>query len=97
MQATSRRRPGIATTYKEDFNDNEEYFKKVRPILGTGKRIGRDIIVPTDWMASRMIGLGWAAKLDPSKIPNHKNLLDEPAAPRASTRTATTRCRGSRA
>jgi spermidine/putrescine transport system substrate-binding protein len=66
---------GIATTYKEDFNDNEEYYAKVRPILSTCKGIGKDIIVPTDWMASRMITLGWAAKIDPAKVPNRKNLL----------------------
>ncbi len=66
---------GIATTYKEDFNDNEEYYAKVRPILSTCKGIGKDIIVPTDWMAARMIGLGWAAKIDPAKVPNRKNLL----------------------
>ena len=67
---------GISTSYKEDFNDNEEYYAKVKPILGQCHSISRDLIVPTDWMASRMIGLGWAAKLDQSKIPNRANLLD---------------------
>ena len=72
---------GIATSYKEDFNDNEEYYAKVRPILSQCRSIGKDIIVPTDWMAGRMIGLGWAAKIDPAKVPNKKNLLDSLAHP----------------
>jgi spermidine/putrescine transport system substrate-binding protein len=67
---------GIATSYKEDFNDNEEFYAKYRPLLSQCHGIGRDIIVPTDWMANRMITLGWAAKIDPAKVPNRANLLD---------------------
>jgi spermidine/putrescine transport system substrate-binding protein len=67
---------GIATSYKEDFNDNEEFYAKYRPLLSQCHGISRDIIVPTDWMASRMISLGWAAKIDPAKVPNRANLLD---------------------
>jgi spermidine/putrescine transport system substrate-binding protein len=67
---------GIATSYKEDFNDNEEFYAKYRPLLSQCHGISRDIIVPTDWMASRMISLGWAAKIDPAKVPNRTNLLD---------------------
>jgi len=72
---------GISTTYTEDFNDNEEYYAKVKKILDQCNSIGRDIIVPTDWMANRMIGLGWAAKIDPAKVPNRVNLLDSLAHP----------------
>jgi spermidine/putrescine transport system substrate-binding protein len=67
---------GIKTTYKEDFNDNEEFYAKYRPLLSQCHGISRDLIVPTDWMASRMITLGWAAKIDPAKVPNRANLLD---------------------
>ncbi|MDQ1467367.1 MAG: spermidine/putrescine transport system substrate-binding protein [Actinomycetota bacterium] len=67
---------GIATSYKEDFNDNEEFYAKYRPELIRCKGIGRDLIVPTDWMVSRMITLGWAAKIDPKNVPNRVNLLD---------------------
>lgn len=67
---------GIKTSYKEDFNDNEEFYAKARPLLSQCNGIGRDIVVPTDWMASRMIGQGWAAKIDPAKISNRVNLLD---------------------
>jgi spermidine/putrescine transport system substrate-binding protein len=38
--------------------------------------VQRDIMVLTDWMAARMIGLGWIQPLDASKVPNlHKNLI----------------------
>ena len=67
---------GIDTAYTEDFNDNEEFYAKYRPELIKCQGIGRDLIVPTDWMAIRMIGLGWAAKIDPTKIPNRANLVD---------------------
>ncbi len=34
------------------------------------------MMVLTDWMAARMIGLGWIQPLDASKVPNlHKNLI----------------------
>ncbi len=72
---------GIKTDYKEDFNDNEEYYAKIRPVLSQCHGIGKDIIVPTDWMAGRMIDLGWAAKIDHAKIPNRTNLLDSLASP----------------
>ena len=39
--------------------------------------VKRDMIVLTDWMAARMIGLGWIQPLDASKVPNlHKNLIE---------------------
>ena len=44
--------------------------------LAACEPIKRDIIVMTDWMAARMIGLGWIQPLDASKVPNlHKNLI----------------------
>jgi spermidine/putrescine transport system substrate-binding protein len=61
---------GIQVTYTEDINDNNEFFGKVQHQLGACQPIGRDIIVLTDWMAVRMIRLGWIQKLDPARIPN---------------------------
>src|SRR5690606_23089873 len=37
--------------------------------------IDRDIIVLTDWMAGRVIELGWVQELDKENIPNAANLL----------------------
>ncbi|MGI8575505.1 MAG: extracellular solute-binding protein [Egibacteraceae bacterium] len=67
---------GIKVNYFEDVNSNDEYFGKVRNQLANGEPIGRDIMVLTDWMAGRMIQLGWLAELDKSNIPNISNLQD---------------------
>ncbi|MBQ0991791.1 spermidine/putrescine ABC transporter substrate-binding protein [Micromonospora sp. H61] len=67
---------GIQVTYTEDINDNNEFFGKVQNQLAACQSTDRDIIVLTDWMAARMIRLGWIQKLDPAKIPNvQTNLL----------------------
>jgi spermidine/putrescine transport system substrate-binding protein len=73
---------GIQVNYVTDINDNEEFFAKVSPQLQDCKSTGRDIIVLTDWMADRMINLGWIQKLDHSKMPNvDANLIDFLKAP----------------
>jgi spermidine/putrescine transport system substrate-binding protein len=67
---------GIQVTYQEDVNDNNEFFGKVRNQLSTCQSIDRDIIVLTDWMAARMIRLGWVQPLQKDKLPNvEANLL----------------------
>jgi spermidine/putrescine transport system substrate-binding protein len=67
---------GIAVTYTEDVNDNNEFFGKVRNQLQACQSIDRDIMVLTDWMASRVVNLGWVQPFDPAKTPNFtKNAL----------------------
>lgn len=67
---------GLQVTYNEDINDNDEFFGKVQSQLAACQPTDRDIMVLTDWMAGRMIRLGWVQKLDKSKLPNvEKNLL----------------------
>jgi spermidine/putrescine transport system substrate-binding protein len=67
---------GIKVDYTPDVNDNNEFYAKVKNQLGSCQTIKRDMIVMTDWMAARMIDLGWIQKLDASKIPNcHQNLI----------------------
>jgi spermidine/putrescine transport system substrate-binding protein len=67
---------GILIKYTETYNDNNEYFAKIQPMLSTGKAIGPNVIAPTYWMAARLIDLGWVEKLPFDKIPNSKNLVD---------------------
>ena len=68
---------GIDVTYNTDVNDNNEFFAKVRNQLGACESTGRDIFVLTDWMAARMIGLGWTQELDMAAMPNvEANLVD---------------------
>jgi spermidine/putrescine transport system substrate-binding protein len=67
---------GIKVHYTDDVNDNAEFYAKVKNQLASCQSIKRDMIVMTDWMAARMIGLGWIQPLDLSKTPNYtKNLI----------------------
>ena len=61
---TSRRPPASSVDYTDDVSDNAEFFAKVRNQLGGCQPIGRDMMVLTDWMAAKMIGLGWVQPLD---------------------------------
>jgi spermidine/putrescine transport system substrate-binding protein len=65
---------GIDMRYSEAYNDNNEYFAKIQPLLGRGEPIEPDIIAPTGWMAGRLITLEWLEKLPLDKVPNAANL-----------------------
>ena len=65
---------GITVNYNEDYNDNDEFFAKVRAQLESGQSIDRDIVTPTDWMCAYWIRQGYTQKLDLANIPNHKNI-----------------------
>ncbi len=69
---------GITVDYKNgDVNDNETFFAKVSPQLQDCRSTGRDAFVVTDYMAARMIELGWIQELDRSNMPNvEANLID---------------------
>jgi spermidine/putrescine transport system substrate-binding protein len=65
---------GIKTDYKEDFNDNEEWFAKVKEPLSRKQDIGADLVVPTLFMAARIKKLGWLNEISDGGVPNRKNL-----------------------
>ena len=70
-------RTGIAVDYTDDVNDNAEFYAKVRNQLADCQPIGRDMMMLTDWMAARMIGLGWIQPLQKERVPNlHANLIE---------------------
>jgi spermidine/putrescine transport system substrate-binding protein len=74
--STFEQQTGISVHYTDDVNDNAEFYAKVKNQLASCQSIQRDMIVMTDWMAARMIGLGWIQPLDLSKTPNFtKNLI----------------------
>jgi spermidine/putrescine transport system substrate-binding protein len=66
---------GIKVNYTEDYNDNDEFYAKVRPLLAAGKDTGRDVWCSTDWMVARLIRQGYVQKLDMANIPNAKSLV----------------------
>ena len=72
---------GVKVNYLEDINSNEEFFGEIQAPLSRGQSIDRDIIVPTAWLAARLLDLGYLQKLDKSAIPNMVNLEDTLASP----------------
>ena len=67
---------GIKVNYTEDYNDNDEFYAKVRPLLDAGSDTGRDVWCSTDWMVARLIRNGYVQALDTANIPNVVNLQD---------------------
>jgi len=67
---------GIKVNYTEDYNDNNEFYAKVRPLLQAGSDTGRDMWASTDWMAARLIRQNYVQKFDLANIPNHGNVED---------------------
>jgi spermidine/putrescine transport system substrate-binding protein len=70
---------GISVTYKEEVNDNAEFFGKVQPQLDQGESGDRDIMVVTDWMAKKMHDLGYLQEFDQAAVqPAKDNLVPDP-------------------
>jgi spermidine/putrescine transport system substrate-binding protein len=76
---------GLTVDYKEDYNDNEEWFAKNKEPLSRKQDIGADLVVPTQFMALRLKQLGWLNEISDSRVSNRKNLrpdlLNDPSDP----------------
>ena len=59
-------------------NDNEEFFGTIQPPLQAGQDTGWDLVVLTDWMAARLIRLGWVETIDTANTPNFVANLQRP-------------------
>jgi len=70
------RKFGGKVRYLEDINDNNEFLGKVRQQLTTDKPIDRDIVVLTDYMASRWVRNNWVTAIDYANVPNRTNLVE---------------------
>jgi spermidine/putrescine transport system substrate-binding protein len=68
---------GITVDYKEDFNDNEEWFAKNKEPLSRKQDIGADLAVPTTFMATRLHNLGWLNEISDAGWSNKKNLRED--------------------
>jgi len=68
---------GLTVDYKEDFNDNEQWFAKVKEPLSRKQDIGADLVVPTTFMASRIQQLGWLNEITDAGWSNKKNLRED--------------------
>ena len=65
---------GLTVDYKEDFNDNEEWFAKNKEPLSRKQDIGADLVVPSQFMAARLASLGWLNPISDARWTNKKNL-----------------------
>jgi spermidine/putrescine transport system substrate-binding protein len=73
---------GISVEYTVDVNDNSDFYGKVRNQLGACESTGRDMFTLTDWMAAKMIGLGWLQELDKDNLPQvQANLIENLRSP----------------
>ena len=86
---------GIDVNYTPDVNDNNEFFAKISNQLGDCQPIGRDIMTLTDWMAARLVNLGWLQKLDHAQHPERRQQpRREPQEPRLGPEPRLLACRG---
>jgi spermidine/putrescine transport system substrate-binding protein len=73
---------GTKVNYSEVINDNNEFFGTIGAPLEAGQDTGWDLIVLTQWMAARLVRLGWLEKIDKANVPNYvANLEDVYKAP----------------
>src|SRR5690242_6285948 len=49
---------GLTVDYKEDYNDDEEWFAKNKEPLSRKQDIGCDLVIPSETIAARLIRLG---------------------------------------
>ncbi len=65
---------GLTVDYREDYNDDEEWFSKTREPLSRHQSIGCDLVIPSETIAARLHRLGWLNDIRESRWPNKKNL-----------------------
>jgi spermidine/putrescine transport system substrate-binding protein len=61
---------GVEVDYQEKIGDNSSFVETIKPALVAGLATGWDLIVLTDWMASKIVTSGWAEKIDQASVPN---------------------------
>ena len=66
---------GLTVDYKEDFNDNEQWFAKNKEPLSRKQDIGADLVVPTQFMAAAaQADSAGSTRSATTRVPNKKNL-----------------------
>src|SRR3954447_21244364 len=65
---------GTTVKYSESIDDNDTFVGTIKPQLEGGQDTGWDLMVLTDWMAARLIRLGWGGPMglgNPPKRTRH--------------------------
>jgi spermidine/putrescine transport system substrate-binding protein len=61
---------GVQVNYvNAKIDENESFMAGIRPQLQQGVDTGWDLMVLTDWMASKVVAAGWAEKIDHANTP----------------------------
>jgi spermidine/putrescine transport system substrate-binding protein len=61
---------GTTVKYSESIDDNDLFVGTIKPQLEAGQDTGWDLMCLTDWMAARLIRLGWVEQMDLGNMPN---------------------------
>jgi len=61
---------GTVVHYSEVIEGNEDFVATIKDALNTGKDTGWDLVTLTDWMAARVIRLGWIEAFETNNVPN---------------------------
>jgi spermidine/putrescine transport system substrate-binding protein len=65
----------LAVDYSDEYPSNTEAFSDLfAPNLARGRGVGWDVVVPTYWLAARLVARDWLEPLPLELIPNHVNL-----------------------
>lgn len=64
----------MTVNYTEDWQDNYQGWDLIGPGLAAGNAPSYDIVVPTNWLAQRMHGLGYIQPVPLEVVPNHVNI-----------------------
>ncbi len=60
----------VKVDYEEKIGENAAFVETIKPALVGNLPTGWDLMVLTDWMASKIVASGWAEKIDQSNVPN---------------------------
>ena len=65
-----KKKYSVEVDYEEKILDNPSFIETIKPALVGNLPTGWDLMVVTDWMASKVVKNGWAEKIDQSNVPN---------------------------
>ena len=60
----------VKVNYQEKIGDNATFVETIKPALVGNLPTTWDLVVLTDWMASKIVANSWAEKIDQANVPN---------------------------
>src|SRR6476469_6815394 len=65
-----KKKYSVEVDYQEKIGDNNIFVETIKPALVAGLATGWDLMVLTDWTASKIVANWWAEPIDPENTPN---------------------------